>query len=117
MKNQALEDACMALSKALADVLTALNEANRPEPQPTTRLYTYDGLAEMFGKSKDTIRQWVCAGEFGEPVKVGNSTRVTQEGMDKFLSDHSVPPNKMPNRTRKRTTRATAKTQGQPLGI
>lgn len=117
MTNKNLEDACMALSKALADVLTALSEANRPEPASATRLYTYDNLAEMFGKSKSTVRQWVCAGEFGEPVKVGNSIRVTQAGVDKFIADHSGPTKKMPSRARPKKVRAATSPQGLPLGI
>lgn len=118
MSNKNLEAACAAFSQALADLLAALSEANRLASAPATRLYTYDDLAEMLGKSKSTVHQWVCAGEFGEPVKVGSSTRVTQEGLDKFLADHTGPTKKRPARSPKRTkSPQKLNPQGQPLGI
>jgi len=109
------EIVCAALAQALMDYLDLMNN-HREEPAPGPRLYAYSDLAELLGKSKDTIRQWVCAGEFGEPVKVGNSTRVTQAGLDKFICDHSDPTEKMPSRARKRATKAT-KPLECPLGI
>lgn len=105
------ETVCANLAQALMDYLELIC-APRDELEPSHRLYSYDDLADMMGKSKDTIRQWVCAGEFGEPIRVGSSTRVTQEGLDKFIADHSGPTRKMPSRTRTRTTR----TITNPLG-
>lgn len=116
MKNKALEEATAALAQAIAAVMKALNEPEEVQVQPTTRLYTYDDLAQMLGKSKSTVRQWVCAGEFGEPVTVGSSTRVTQAGVDKFITDHSGPTKKQPNRARSRP-RTPAAYKGPPLGI
>lgn len=116
MNKQTLEAATTALAQALADVLAALNQ-EKPESQPAPRLYTYDDLAQMLGKSKSTVRQWVCQGQFGEPVTVGSSTRVTQEGLDKFLADHRCPTKKRPSKARTRTSRTVATHQGQPLGI
>lgn len=116
MKPKTLEEACTALTTALVDCLEVLGHV-RNEPQPTTRLYTYDDLAQMLGKSKSTVRQWVCEGQFGEPVTVGSSTRVTQAGVDKFITDHSGPMKKQPGKARTRTSRTVAAHKGQPLGI
>ena len=116
MKNKSLEAATLALAQALAAVLAALNEPDEPS-QPTVKLYTYDDLAQMLGKSKSTVREWVRAGKFGEPVTVGSSTRVTQAGVDKFIADHSGPMKKQPSKARTRTSRTAATHQGQPLGI
>ena len=110
------ETVCAALAQALMDYLDLMS-GERKELAPGPRLYAYSELAELLGKSKDTIRQWVCAGEFGEPVIVGNSTRVTQAGLDKFIRDHSGPTEKMPSRVRKRVLRAEVKTGKLPLGI
>ncbi len=116
MKPKTLEEACTALTMALVDCLEVLGHA-RDEPQPITRLYTYDDLAAMLGKSKSTVRQWVCEGQFGEPVMVGSSTRVPQAGVDKFIADHSGPVKKQPSKARTRTSRTVAAHKGQPLGI
>lgn len=116
MKPQTLEEACAALTAALMDCLEMLGRA-RDEPEPALRLYTYDDLAQMLGKSKSTVREWVRAGKFGEPVTVGSSTRVTQAGVDRFISDHSGPVKKQPSKARTRTSRTVAAHQGQPLGI
>lgn len=116
MKPQTLEEACMALTAALMDCLEMLGRA-RDEPEPAPRLYTYDDLAQMLGKSKSTVREWVRDGKFGEPVTVGSSTRVTQAGVDKFIADHSGPVKKQPSKSRTRTSRTAAAHQGQPLGI
>lgn len=117
MKNKALEEAATALAQALAAVVKVLNEPDEAQAQPTTRLYTYDDLAQMLGKSKSTVRQWVCEGQFGEPVTVGSSTRVTQAGVDKFIADHSGPVKKQPSKARTRTTRTVTTHQGRSLGI
>lgn len=109
------EIVCATLAQALMDYLDLMSHSQE-EAAPSPRLYAYSDLADLLGKSKDTIRQWVCAGEFGEPVKVGNSTRVTQAGLDKFIRDHSGPTEKMPSRARKRTAKAT-KPLEYPLGI
>ena len=116
MKPKTLEEACTTLTAALVAFLELLGRA-RDEPQPATRLYTYDDLAQMLGKSKSTVREWVRAGKFGEPVTVGSSTRVTQAGVDKFIADHSGPVKKQPSKARTRTTRTVTAHQGQTLGI
>lgn len=116
MKPKTLEEACAALMAAFVDCLELLGQA-RDEPQPATRLYTYDDLAQMLGKSKSTVREWVRAGQFGEPVTVGSSTRVPQAGVDKFIADHSGPVKKQPGKARTRTSRTVAAHKGQPLGI
>lgn len=116
MKPKTLEEACTTLAAALVDFLELMGRA-RDEPLPTTRLYTYDDLAQMLGKSKSTVREWVRAGKFGEPITVGSSTRVTQAGVDKFIADHSGPVKKQPSKARSRTSRTAAARQGQTLGI
>lgn len=116
MKTQALEEATIALAQALVAVMQALQEPDE-SAQPAVKLYTYDDLAKMLGKSKSTIRQWVCAGEFGEPVKAGSSTRVTQEGLDKFIRDHSGPTERRQARTKARAARTMTNSRGQSLGI
>lgn len=114
-KNRTREEICQSLAQALLDYLELMAQ---PAPDPdSTRLYTYDDLAQMLGKSKSTVRQWVCAGEFGEPVTVGSSTRVTQAGVDKFIADHSGPTKKQPSKTRKHTGKMPATYKGPPLGI
>lgn len=115
MKPKTLEEACTTLTAALVDFLELLGRA-RDEPQPATRLYTYDDLAQMLGKSKSTVREWVRAGKFGEPVKVGNSIMVTQAGVDKYIADHSGPTKKRPSKAQSRV-RAPAAYKGPPLGI
>ena len=119
MKPLSCEEVCQAVAQALMLCLEYLDQQSRArdEPQPATRLYTYDDLAAMFGKSKSTIRQWVCEGQFGEPVTVGSSIRVTQAGVDKFIADHSGPVKKQPSKARTRTNRTAAAHQGKPLGI
>lgn len=114
MKNKALEEAAAALAQAMVAVLEALNDPG--DEQPGVRLYSYDDLARMFGKSKGTVRQWVCEGQFGEPVKVGSSTRVTQDGLDKFLADHRGPTKKRVSKARDRVYTPAAY-KGPPLGI
>lgn len=103
------EEICTAFAQVMVDCLDYLNQQGcaQGESAPATRLYSYDDLADMLGKSKNTVRQWVCAGEFGEPVKVGSSTRVTQAGVDKFLSDHSGPTKKKRSGAHTRALRTT----------
>lgn len=119
MKPVSREEVCQAVAQAVMLCLEYLEQQNCvwDEPQSTTRLYTYDNLAQMLGKSKSTVREWVRAGKFGEPVTVGSSTRVTQAGVDKFIADHSGPTQKQPNKARTRTSRTAAARQGPPLGI
>ncbi len=101
------ETICANLAQALMDYLELMC-APRDEPAPGPQLYTYSDLAAIFEKSKSTIRQWVYAGEFGEPIMVGSSLRVTQEGLDKFMADHSSPTKKQRPQGRSRSTRTPA---------
>lgn len=119
MKPISREEICQAVAQAMMLCLKYLEQQGRArdEPQPTTRLYTYDDLAQMLGKSKSTVREWVRAGKFGEPVTVGSSTRVTQAGVDKFIADHSGPTKKRSRKPRTRTNHAVTAHQGPPLGI
>lgn len=119
MKPISREEICQAVAQAMMLCLKYLEQQGRAqdEQQPAPRLYTYDDLAAMLGKSKSTVRQWVCEGQFGEPVMVGSSTRVPQAGVDKFIADHSGPVKKQPSKARTRTSRTVAAHKGQPLGI
>lgn len=108
------EEICATLAQAFLEYVDLLNSPG--EPQTGGKLYTFAELGEMLGKSKDTIRQWVCAGEFGEPVKAGNSTRVTQAGLDKYIADHSGPVQKRRIAPR-RKIRAGLNPDGEPFGI
>ncbi len=110
----AREEICINLAQALMAYVDLLNAPS--ESQTGTKLYTFEELGKMMGKSKDTIRQWACAGEFGEPVKVGSSTRVTQAGLDKYLADHSGPIQKQQLSPR-RKCKAGLNPDGKPFGI
>lgn len=103
MPEKSREKAAVALAEALLDYLDCMAPP-APSAEPTARLYSYDDLAQMFGKSKSTIRQWVCAGEFGEPVIAGSSTRVTQAGVDKYIADHSKPTQRRQTQRRGKTS-------------
>lgn len=94
------EKAAQALAAALLEFLDCMTQPEPYAQEPETKLYSFEDLAQMFGKSKGTIRQWVCAGEFGDPVKVGSSTRVTQDGVGKYITDHSGPIKKQEIRNR-----------------
>ncbi|MCH5352975.1 MAG: helix-turn-helix domain-containing protein [Acutalibacter sp.] len=86
------EKACTAFAEAMATFMSqmvAMGQESKPESG--TKLYSFEDLAGIFGKTKGTIRQWACAGEFGELVKAGKSTLVTQAGLDKYIADHSGP--------------------------
>lgn len=108
------EEICTTLAQALmayVDLLSGPSEA-----PAESKLYTFAELGKMMGKSKETIRQWVCAGEFGEPVKVGSSTRVTQAGLDKYIADHSGPVQKRRPPAR-RKGKVGLNPDGLPFGI
>lgn len=108
------EDICMNLAKALMAYVALLKVPH--EPQTGNKLYTFEELGKMMGKSKGTIRQWACAGEFGELVKVGSSTRITQAGLDKYITDHSGPIQRQ-RPLPKRKGRAGFNPDGEPFGI
>lgn len=93
MPEKSRKKVVQALAEALLDYLDCM-ALSAPSAEPAPKLYSYDDLAQMLGKSKSTIRQWVCAGEFGEPVAAGKSTLVTQAGLDKYIADHSQPTQK-----------------------
>lgn len=108
------EEICQSLAQDLLDYLELMAQ---PAPAPDgTKLYTSDELMNTFHKSRGTINQWIHEGQFGDPVKAGNSIMVTQAGLDKFIADHSGPTKKrQPSKVRTRTIRSVH--QGQPLGI
>lgn len=93
------EQVSRALSDALIDYLDYMLDrpvaAPAAEPaEPTTRLYSLDEVAEMLQKTKGTIRQWVCEGQFGDPVTVGKSTMITQSSYEQYVADHTGPTQK-----------------------
>lgn len=116
MKTRSKEEICQALAADLMDYIALIVEGQQ-DPPDAIRLYTYDDLAQMLGKSKSTVREWVRAGKFGEPVTVGSSTRVTQAGLDKFIADHSGPTKKRESKVRQRTAHVAVNPKGLPLGI
>lgn len=88
MKSKTREEACLKLAEALLDCFSTLAV---PEPisQEGPRLYSPAELAKRFGKSKDTIRRWMAEGEFGEILQTGSSVMVTEDGLQKYIADHS----------------------------
>lgn len=95
------EKICTVIASALAECIALMESEHSGGERPCgEKLYTYGELAEIMGKSKDTIRQWIRAGDFGEPVQVGSSTRVTQEGLDFFIAEHRGQPGKRQTRPR-----------------
>ncbi len=90
---KALAGAVQALAEA-AESIQECCAALEEQEESGVKLYSCDDLAKMFGKTKGTIRQWISAGEFGEPVKTGNSVMIPQAGLDKYLADHSGPTQK-----------------------
>ncbi len=110
MPQSSREKASQKLADALLDYLDCM--AKPSEESPGTKLYSQEDLAKMFGKTKGTIRQWICAGEFGEPVKAGKSTLVTQAGLDQYIADHSGPTQKRQIKTRNAAASARSINQG-----
>lgn len=108
------EEICINLAQAFLAYIDLLKAPS--EPQAGNKLYTFEEIGKMMGKSKDTIRRWVCAGKFGEPVKAGNSTRITQAGLDKFLADNSDPIQKQQHPPR-RKCKVGFNPKGEPFGI
>lgn len=94
------EQVAAALGAALMDYLDYLDNSRTIHTAATTAepLYSLDELAEMLRKTKSTIRQWACEGQFGETVTVGKSTLITKSGYDRFIAEHTGP-------TQKRVTR------------
>lgn len=93
------EQVAAALGAALMDYLDYLDNSRTHTATTTAEpLYSLDELAEMLRKTKSTIRQWACEGQFGETVTVGKSTLITKSGYDQFIAEHTGP-------TQKRATR------------
>lgn len=88
MNKEAKEKVCYKIAEILAECLSLIEE---PEKDSGPRLYSTQELSERFGKSKSTIRQWMANGYFGEIVQVGSSPMATEEGLQKYISDHSGP--------------------------
>lgn len=109
------EQVAQALVAALTDFLNCM----QGEVNPTTEkdLYTMKDLAELLDKKPDTIRRWVCDGQFGEPVRIGRSLMVTQEGYQKYLEDHRGPVQKRVTRRPKKIPPSMTAEQYQALRI
>lgn len=88
MKQNTMEEACSALAAALMGCLELLSD-QRPTREDSARLYSVGELAARFSKSKATIRRWMGNGDFGEIVQAGNTPLVTEEGLQKYIEDHS----------------------------
>lgn len=84
-----MEDAMNMVLDMLADAL-AEKVMQRMESRKET--YTVEDLAARYGCSKCTIRRKIAAGEFGEPVAVGERTKVvTAAGVRRFEENAAVP--------------------------
>lgn len=108
MTNQAKTEACMALATALMNFIDLISSESQQEA-PSKQMYTFAEVGKQLGKSSSTIRQWALEGEFGELIHVGKSTRITQEGLDRFFQEHSGP---SPRRERKPRQPRTVMTSG-----
>lgn len=104
---KALAGAVQALAEA-AESIQECCAAQEEQEESGVKLYSCDDLAKMFGKTKGTIRQWICAGEFGEPVQAGSSLRVTQAGLEQYIANHSGPTQK--RQVKPRSSRGAGKT-------
>ena len=84
-----MEDAMNMVLDMLADAL-AEKVMQRMESRKET--YTVEDLAARYGCSKCTIRRKIAAGEFGEPVAVGERTKVvTAAGVRRFEENAAAP--------------------------
>lgn len=102
-KTKTQEQAAAALAAALLDFIQCLRPAaEQAEPAPAKDLYSLDELAAKFCKKRETVRQWVCAGDFGEPVRVGKALFVTKEGYDNYIAEHTGPVQKRVTRKPRR---------------
>lgn len=97
-----LEKAAFDLGEAIANFVRQAAMIQQAPGPDGAKLYSTEDLSELLGKSKDTIRRWIANGEFGEPVHVGKSVRVTQAGLDKYLTDHSGPLQKQETAARRK---------------
>lgn len=84
-----MEDTMNMVLDMLADAL-AEKVMQRMESRKET--YTVEDLAARYGCSKCTIRRKIAAGEFGEPVALGERTKVvTAAGVRQFEKNAAAP--------------------------
>jgi excisionase family DNA binding protein len=53
--------------------------------QTRARLLTVEQAAGILAVSKRTLERLIACGEFPHPLKIGRSSRVTSEDVDKYL--------------------------------
>ena len=105
-----MEDAMNMVLDMLADAL-AEKVLQRMESWKET--YTVEELAARYGCSKCTIRRKIAAGEFGEPVVLGERTKVvTAAGVRQFEENAAVPAGR--RRKTEIPARRSGKLRGEP---
>ena len=105
-----MEDTMNMVLDMLADAL-AEKVLQRMESHKET--YTVEELAARYGCSKCTIRRKIAAGKFGEPVVVGERTRVvTAAGVRQFEENAAVPAGR--RRKTEIPARRSVKLRGEP---
>ena len=57
-----------------------------------SRLLAVEQAAERLGVKPATIRSWILKREKLEIVKVGRLVRITEESIDRFIDDNTIPP-------------------------
>lgn len=111
MSNATKKEVCMALASALMDFIDLIASESQ-QNSPSKQMYTFAEVGELLNKSPYTIRNWALEGDFGELIHAGSSTRITQEGLDRFFQEHSGPATR---RERKPRQPRTVLTGGGPV--
>ena len=57
-----------------------------------SRLLTVNETAERLGVKPATIRSWILQRKNLEVVKVGRLVRITEESVQRFIDDNTIPP-------------------------
>lgn len=63
------------------------------------KLYLPGEIADLLHVKQETVRRWMCRGEFGDVVRVGRSKLVTEAGLQAYLAAHTGPAIDQPKET------------------
>lgn len=66
--------------------------------KPRSRLLTVNETAELLGVKPATIRSWILRREKLEIVKVGRLVRITEESVEQFIKENTIPPREHKNK-------------------